>query len=138
MKLISPSILISSNLTPRVLSELCLKISPSFFREFCIKLPLRVYIPQKCLSAGILCINCQQVNVYLQNSALLFFCKFCVKPISRFQRKFCIKLHPKGPYFFFPWKSLRPLTHSISDIIVFFFPKTRKKKIQVFFFFSQK
>ena len=45
----------------------------------------------------------------------------------------------KVPYFFFPWKSLRPLTHSISDIIVSFFSENwEKKNTAVLFFFPER
>ena len=40
----------------------------------------------------------------------------------------------KGTVFFFPWKRLRSLTHSISEISGFFYPK----KIQLYFFFPEK
>ena len=44
-----------------------------------------------------------------------------------------------GTVFFFPWKRLRSLTHSISEKSVFFFPNTGKKKnTAVFFFFPEK
>ena len=40
----------------------------------------------------------------------------------------------KVSYFFFTWKRLRSLTHSISEKSVFFFPNTRKKKYSCIFF----
>ena len=40
--------------------------------------------------------------------------------------------------FFFTGKSLTPLTHSFSEIFVFFFPVFVKKKIPVYFFFPRK
>ena len=61
-----------------------------------MKLPLLVIYLKKCLSTGILCVNCPQVNLFLQNfpPPTCFFPKFCMKFFPCFQRKSCIPLTP--------------------------------------------
>ena len=44
----------------------------------------------------------------------------------------------KGIVFFFTWKRLRSLTHSISEKSVFFFSEHPEKKIQLYFFSQKK
>ena len=54
--------------------------------------PPLFFIASTVYSAGILCINCPQVNLYLRTPPTRFFRKFSMKLFRRFQYEFCITL----------------------------------------------